>query len=382
MLGCSMRDSFGAPMRPLAGIQVLDFSTLLPGPLASLILAEAGAEVIKIERPGQGDELRSYEPRLGAASAGFALLNRGKRSIALDLKASGAKERLMPLLRCADVLIEQFRPGVMERLGLDYATLVASNPRLIYCSITGYGQSGPKAQVAAHDLNYLAETGLLHLAAGGDGAPVVPPALIADIAGGSYPAALNILLALRARDATGRGCHLDIAMTDHLFPLMWWALGQGFAAGSWPRPGGELLTGGSPRFQIYSTADGRCLAAAPLEQRFWARFAELIGLEVPLRDDRRDPEATKARVREIIRCHDAAHWQARFLGEDVCCNVVVSLEEAVRDPHFVGRGLFAGVLRDRDGPSIPALPVPLAPVFRASGERAYPTLGEDDDLLE
>jgi alpha-methylacyl-CoA racemase len=197
-------------MRPLAGIKVVDFSTLLPGPLASLILAEGGAEVIKVERPDPGDELRSYEPRFGQASAGFALLNRGKRSIALDLKASGARERFMPLLRSADVLIEQFRPGVMDRLGLGYATLAAVNPRLIYCSITGYGQSGPKSQVAAHDLNYLAETGVLHLAAGADGAPMVPPALIADIAGGSYPAALNILLALRARDASGRGCHLDM----------------------------------------------------------------------------------------------------------------------------------------------------------------------------
>jgi alpha-methylacyl-CoA racemase len=369
-------------MQPLAGIRVVDFSTLLPGPLASLILAEAGAEVIKVERPGQGDELRNYEPRFGAASAGFALLNRGKRSIALDLKASGAKERLMPLLRSADVLIEQFRPGVMDRLGLGYAALAAINPRLVYCSITGYGQSGPKAQVAAHDLNYLAETGLLHLAAGPDGAPVVPPALIADIAAGSYPAALNILLALRARDATGRGCHLDIAMTDHLFPLMWWALGQGFGAGRWPQPGRELLTGGSPRFQIYPTADARFLAAAPLEQRFWQRFAELIGLEPPLRADRRAPEATTARVREVIRGQDAAHWQARFAGEDVCCNLVASLEEAVRDPHFVGRGLFAGVLTDGAGRFIPALPVPLAPVFREPGDRAYPGLGEANDLLE
>ncbi len=305
-------------MPPLAGIKVVDFGTLLPGPLASLILAEAGAEVVRIERP-EGDELRAYEPRFGAAGAGFALLNRGKRSIALDLKANGARERLMPLLRSADVLIEQFRPGVMERLGLGHGALAAVNPRLIYCSITGYGQNGPKAQVAAHDLNYLAETGLLHLAAGADGAPVVPPALIADIAGGCYPAVLNILLALRERGATGRGCHLDIAMTDHLFPLTWWALGQGFAAGRWPRPGGELLTGGSPRFQVYPTADARFLAAAPLEQRFWDRFAELIGLEPGYRDDRRDPEATKARVAAIIRSRDAALWQARFAGADVCC---------------------------------------------------------------
>ena len=288
----------------------------------------------------------------------------------------------MPLLRSADVLIEQFRPGVMDSLGLGHAALAAVNPRLIYCSITGYGQSGPKAQVAAHDLNYLAETGLLHLAAGADGAPVVPPALIADIAGGSYPAVLNILLALRERDVSGRGCHLDIAMTDHLFPLMWWALGQGFAAGRWPRPGGELLSGGSPRFQIYPTADARFLAVAPLEQRFWERFAELIGLEPAYRDDRRDPAATKARVAAIIRSRDAAGWQARFAGADVCCTVVASLEEAVRDPHFVGRGLFAGALTDGAGRAIPALPVPLAPVFREPRAAGYPTLGEGNDLLD
>jgi alpha-methylacyl-CoA racemase len=171
-------------------------------------------------------------------------------------------------------------------------------------------------------------------------------------------------------------------MTDHLFPLMWWALGQGFAGGRWPRPGGELLTGGSPWVQIYPTADARFLAAAPLEQRFWDRFAELIGLEPVYRDDRRDPAATKTRVAAIVRGRDAAQWQARFAGADVCCTVVASLEEAVRDPHFVGRGLFAGGLSDGAGRSIPALPVPLAPVFRATRAASYPTLGEGNDLLD
>ena len=197
--------------QPLAGITVLDFSTLLPGPLAGLILAEAGARVIKIERPGQGDEMRSLEPKLGADSVNFALLNRGKRSIAIDLKAEGARNRLLPLIREADVLLEQFRPGVMDRLGLGYEALSSENPRLIWCSITGYGQSGPKAQVAAHDLNYIAETGMLGLSAGSDGAPVIPPALIADIAGGAYPAVINILLALQQRAQTGQGCRLDVS---------------------------------------------------------------------------------------------------------------------------------------------------------------------------
>ena len=162
-------------------------------------------------------------------------------------------------------------------------------------------------------------------------------------------------------------------MTDHLFALMSWALGQGFAAGRWPRPGGELLTGCSPRLQIYPTADRRFLAAAPLEQRFWARFAELIGLETRYRDDRRDPLATTRRVSEIIRTHDAAHWQTRFAGADVCCSIVTSLEEAVRDPHFIARGLFASELDGGGaGRSIPALPVPLAPVFRELRAAGYP----------
>src|SRR5512134_2665463 len=226
-------------MRPLEGIRVLDFSTLLPGPLATLMLAEAGAEVIKIERPGSGDEMRSYTPRVGPDSVNFALLNRGKRSIAIDLK--NEKEKILPLLREADVLVEQFRPGVMERLGLGFDALKELNPRLVYCAITGYGQHGPRSQVAAHDLNYLAESGLLSL-----GAPVVPPALIADIAGGAYPAVMNILLALRQRERDGRGCKLDISMSDNLFTFLYWALGDGQEGGKWPGSGDALVTGGSP----------------------------------------------------------------------------------------------------------------------------------------
>jgi crotonobetainyl-CoA:carnitine CoA-transferase CaiB-like acyl-CoA transferase len=366
--------------QPLDGIRVVDFSTLLPGPLAGLMLAEAGAEVIKVERPGRGDEMRGYEPKLGEDSVNFALLNRGKRSIAIDLKDPAARARLMPLIGEADVLIEQFRPGVMDRLGLGYEALREINRRLIYCSITGYGQSGPKADVAGHDLNYIAETGLLHLAADGTGAPVVPPALIADIGGGTYPAVINILLALQQRARTGQGCRLDIAMCDNLFPLMYWALGNGFAAGRWPQAGDELVTGGSPRYRIYRTADNRFLAVAPLEQRFWERFCVLIGLEDRYRDDGRDRCATMARVAEIIGGKHAAHWQEVFQGEDVCCAIVASLEEALEDPHFRTRGLFEWRLTAA-GRTIPAVPVPVAPAFRSTEPRGYPGLGEDDELL-
>jgi crotonobetainyl-CoA:carnitine CoA-transferase CaiB-like acyl-CoA transferase len=247
--------------------------------------------------------------------------------------------------------------------------------------LTGYGQRGPKAGVAAHDLNYVAETGLLSLSADREGAPVIPPALIADIGGGAYPAVINILLGLQQRGRTGRGCRLDVAMCDNLFPFMYWALGNHFAADRWPRPGGELVTGGSPRYRIYRTADDRFLAVAPLEQRFWDRFCQLIGLEEGLRNDALNPAATIARVADIIRSKAAAHWCEVFQGEDVCCAIVASLAEALEDSHFRMRGLFDHVLT-ADARSIPAVPVPLAPEFRRAVPRGYPRLGEGNRLLD
>jgi crotonobetainyl-CoA:carnitine CoA-transferase CaiB-like acyl-CoA transferase len=363
-------------MQPLKGIRVLDFSTLLPGPLATLILAEAGAEVIKVERPGRGDEMRSYTPKLGKDSVNFALLNRGKRSLAIDLKAAGAIEKLKPLIESADVVVEQFRPGVMDRLGLGYEALRKINPRIVYCAITGYGQHGPRADVAAHDLNYVAESGMLALTQGADGAPVLPAALVADIAGGTYPAVINILLALRERDRTGEGCKLDVAMADNLFTLMYWGLGNGLAAGQWPKPGSDLVTGGSPRYNIYRTRDDRFLAAAPLEQKFWETFCELLEIPAPLRNDEADPAATRAGVAQRVGARSAAELQALFQGHDVCCAIAVRLEDALHDPHFTARGVFARALSAGEQ-SIPALPVPLTERFRSTEPKAgYPALGE------
>ncbi len=367
--------------RPLAGIKVLDFSTLLPGPLCTLLLAEAGAEVIKIERPGIGDELRTYQPRVGPDSLNFALLNRGKRSVAIDLKSQGAVDRLAPLIRAADVVVEQFRPGVMDRLGLGYDALRALNPRIIYCAITGYGQDGPRAQVAAHDLNYVAESGMLSLAAGADGAPVVPPALIADIAGGAYPAVMNILLALRQRDRDGAGSRLDISMSDNLFTFMYWALGEGEATGRWPGPATGLVAGGSPRYQVYRTADDRFVAAAPLEQRFWENFCAVIGLPAEYVDDKRDPQGTRQAIAARIAARSSAEWHAAFEGKDTCCVIMSSVEEAVRSEHFRARGLFAHKVETDTGP-FTAVPVPVAAPFRDPRPTGYPRLGADNDLLD
>lgn len=368
--------------QPLAGIRVLDFSTLLPGPLATLILAEAGAEVIKIERPGRGDEMRSYMPKFGTDSVNFAMLNRGKKSLAVDLKDPKVREQLLPLIKEADIVVEQFRPGVMDRLGLGYDALSKINPRIIYCAITGYGQTGPRAEVAAHDINYVAESGMLSLAAGEDGAPIVPPALIADIGGGTYPAVINILLALRTRDATGKGCKLDIAMGDNLFTFLYWAMGNGLAAGEWPKPGGDLVTGGSPRFFVYRTCDDRFIAAAPLEQKFWENFCDAIELDAAFRDDAKEAAATKRAVAQRLREKTAAEWQAIFAGKDLCSCVVATMQEALDDPHFKARGLFSRKVT-ADGKTVIALPVPVADVFRSGAvEAGYPALGDANGILK
>jgi glycerate 2-kinase len=356
-------------MQPLAGITILDFSTLLPGPLATLILAEAGARVIKVERPG-GEEMRRFPPRFGEESAMFALLNRGKESLVADLKDEAGRAAILELARRADVLVEQFRPGVMERLGLGFAAQSRLNPGLVYCSITGYGQSGPKRHRAGHDINYIGDTGLLSLSYGKEQAPVVPPALIADIGGGTYPAVMNILLGLRARELTGKGCHLDIAMTDNVFPFMPLALASGFAADRWLGNGEGRLTGASPRYQLYPTADGKLVAAGALEQKFWEAFCEAAGLEAEWRDDRRDPQGTLRRLRQLIAASPSGHWRSVFETADCCCTVLEELRDAVTDPHFAERGLFAHKLENEAGAVMPALPMPVVKAFRADPETA------------
>jgi crotonobetainyl-CoA:carnitine CoA-transferase CaiB-like acyl-CoA transferase len=367
--------------QPLSGIMVLDFTTLLPGPLATLMLAEAGAEVIKIERPG-GEELRRHPPHIDGESVVYALLNRGKKSVVLDLKTPDGRARLAPLLARCDVVVEQFRPRVMARLGLGYEAVKAVNPRVVYCAITGYGQNGPRRDEAGHDLNYIAATGLLALSPGPADRPTVPPALIGDIGGGAMPAAMNILLGLRRRDAAGEGCFIDIAMADAMFTFAWHALASGFAEHRFPAAGAARLTGGSPRYQLYPTSDGKLVACAALEQKFWLAFCAAIGLASPLIDDRVDAAATTTAVAGIIASRTAQEWLPLFAAADCCATIVTELEQAVADPHFVGRGLFAHKVVTAKGTTLPALPVPIDPGFREA-PRAVATLqpGADDGMV-
>ncbi|NYD40415.1 CaiB/BaiF CoA transferase family protein [Nocardioides panaciterrulae] len=364
---------------PLAGLKVLDLSTLLPGPLATLMLAEAGADVVKLERPGRGDEMRSYEPRFGEASANYAVLNRGKRAYAVDFKDPAQRDRVLALAAEADVVVEQFRPGVADRLGLGYQQVRTVNPDVIYCSITGYGPDGPHAQRAGHDLNYLAETGLLGVVTDSTGAPSLPVSVLADIAGGTYPAVVNILLALRLRDNTGEGTHLQVSMAGNLQVLAYGYFATHQAGGGWPRPGAELLTGGSPRYRVYPTADGRHVACAALEQRFWDRLVELVGLDPELRDDAGQEQAVIDALGDRFAAETAEHWRSVLDGEDVCTVVVATWDEAV-----------AAGLVDIDAPervatpsgdrSFPALPSPISAALRHEPDtRRYPSLADLGD---
>jgi crotonobetainyl-CoA:carnitine CoA-transferase CaiB-like acyl-CoA transferase len=355
-------------MQPLSGLKVLDFSTLLPGPMATLMLAEAGAEVIKIEKPG-GEDMRRFQPTLpGGASAPYTVLNRGKSVVEIDLKEEGAAQRLRPLIESADIVMEQFRPGVMDRLGLGYEAMRAINPRLIYCSISGYGQTGPRANEAGHDVNYIAASGLLSLSPGTPEAPTLPPALIADIAGGAMPAVLNILLALRERDATGQGRRIDIAMAEGSFLFGWYAMAQGHAQGRYPGARENFLTGASPRYGLYATKDGRFLACGALEPKFWDGFCEVIGLPAELRKDHRDPEATRAAIVALVKARTAAEWERPLAAADCCVTVVKTLDEALADPHFAARGVFRRRVSMPDGSSVPAAVTPIADIFCGDGD--------------
>jgi crotonobetainyl-CoA:carnitine CoA-transferase CaiB-like acyl-CoA transferase len=267
----------------------------------------------------------------------------------------------------------------MDRLGLGYEAVREINPGLIYCSITGYGQTGPKASAAGHDLNYVGDAGILSLSRGPDDQPTAPFGLVADIGGGTYPAVMNILLALIARQASGQGTHLDIAMAEGAFAFAYWAHAEGVIAGQNIESGGSRLTGGLARYRLYSAADGRQIAVGALEEKFWQSFCDVIGLPVALRDDWSDPNACAAEVARLLREHPSTHWEPLLAAADCCCSVVKTPAEAARDPHFKARDVFGRTVKI-SGRDAPALPLPIAPEFRSSRNSVgvAATLGEDN----
>lgn len=345
----------------LAGIRVLDLTRLLPGATCSLILADLGADVIKIEQPGEGDYNRSFPPLHRKESGSFLLLNRNKRSMTLNLKDDRGKKILLRLARGADVLIEGFRPGVMERLGLSYEVLSQENPGLIYCAISGYGQDGPYRLKPGHDLNYLAEVGALQLFAKAGEGPMVPGLSIADVGGGSLMASNAILAAIIARGASGRGQFLDVSMYDGLVSWLPYHGADWLFSGVEPRGGERPFIGQAPCYNVYACKDGRHVALGVIEPHFWHRFCAFAGME-ELKDDQWPTDDARdeqmRRLADFFLGRDRDDWVAAFAAIDIPFGPVLSMEEAFDSSHFRHRDLLKSVRHPVEG-DIPQLGFPV-----------------------
>ena len=379
-----------SPPPPLHGIRVLDLSRLLPGGFCSLLLADYGADVLKVEDTGAGDYIRWAPPLVegaaaSAASALFLALNRNKRSIRIDLKSGAGREVLLALVRSHDVVLESFRPGVLDRLGAGYDVLRAANPRIVLCSITGYGQDGPLRDRAGHDMNYLGLVGMLGLGGAGPGEPpALPPGQIADLGGGALMAAFGILAALRERDRSGEGQHVDVAMADGA--LAWLALVAAgrLAGGESPRRGRDALAGGLVCYRPYACADGWVTLGA-LEPRFWSAFCAAIGREDLVERQFDGPEsATLAEIEAIVAARTRAEWEVFARDVECCLEPVLDLDEALASEHVAARGMVVGV--DQPGAAEPVrqlgAPVKLSRTPPDTGRLPGPELGEHtEDVL-
>ena len=371
--------------KPLEGVRILDLTRLLPGAFCTQLLADLGAEVIKIEQPGRGDYWRWAAPRVATQSAQFLALNRGKRSVTLDLKSDAGREVLLRLVGTADILVESFRPGVMDRLGLSVEALRAANARLVTCAITGFGQTGPDAGLAAHDLNYLGLAGMLRLVKGAEAEPTPTGLPIGDLGGGALMAAAGILAALRKAERTGVGVEVDTSVLDGLFT---WA---GFVASGWNAPG---MAGtddpfdapfNRPFYTVYATRDGRQMVVGCYEEKFWRTFC--TALERP---DWLERQWDEGAAQEDLRAQIAAAFADRtqadlvelFSRNEACVTPVLTMREALASDQAQARGTMIEV----DDPVEGRLRLVGGP-FRIDGTRmdadgTAPQLGQDtQDVL-
>jgi len=333
-------------MLPLQSIRVLDLTRLLPGPYCTMLLADFGAEVIKVEDPKMGDYARNYDPKLDENSALFHSLNRNKKSVCFDLKSQEGKDNFLKMVEKADVVVESFRPGVLERLGLDYEKLKGINPGLVYCAITGYGQTGPYANDPGHDINYISYAGLLDLMGEKDGQPVVPAAQIADIGGGALPATVGILLALLERKESGKGQFVDISMLDGVVSWLQTLLPDYLSGHVSPKRGEQPLDGGLAAYEVYETKDARWLSVGALEPKFWEAFCNSIEkpdfiplLGAPLHKQHR----LKYEIQMIIQQNTLSEWMEVFSETEACVSPVLTFEEMTKDPQVLAREMIQHV---------------------------------------
>jgi alpha-methylacyl-CoA racemase len=373
---------------PLEGIRVLDLTRLLPGGFCSLLLADFGADVLKVEDTGMGDYLRWSPPHYegaqpSTASAIFLALNRNKRSIRIDLKTDAGREVLLALVRDADVLLESFRPGVLDRLGVGYERLREENPRLVYCAITGYGQDGPHRGRSGHDMNYLGLIGLLGLTGEINGPPVQSAGQIADLGGGALMAALGILVALRERERSGEGQLVDVSMADGALSWLALVVARALAENSNPRRGELELAGGLACYRPYRCADGWVTFAA-LEPKFWREFCSGVG-RGDLVEHHLAPVGSEAHhdVEAIFAARTREQWREFASEHDCCLEPVLDLGEALDSELVRAREMVIEL--DQPGAERPVrllgLPVKLSRTPGDPSRAPGPVLGQDTDAV-
>mgnify|MGYP002777673502 CR=1 FL=1 len=370
---------------PLVGLRILDLTRLLPGPLGTMLMADMGAEVIKVENPSSPDYVRSFPPYLNGESANYLSFNRSKKSVLLDYTTPEGRETFLQLVQTADVVVEQFRPGFLDRLGIGYEAAKAAKTDIIYVSVTGYGQTGPYAHLAGHDLNYMGIAGVLGLTGEAGGPPVIPGVQMADIAGGSYMTVVATLAAVYARQQTGQGQHVDVSMTDAVMPL----LSVSYALFSGMRqaiPRGMLpLSGGLANYNVYPCQDGNYLAVGTLEPKFWQRFCEVIDRPdwLPLMLPGEPDRILQARqtVEELFLTEPLAHWVALGLQHDLPLTPVYDLPDLENDPHLQARQMIITQEHPKAGP-FKSIGVPLKfSVTPARPAWPAPLLGEDTEAV-
>jgi len=365
--------------KPLAGLRVLDLTRLLPGPVATQHLADLGADVVKIEDTGEGDYARSMGAKPGETSAFFKLVNRNKRALRLDLKKPEGVAVFRRLTLSADVVIEGFRPGVMDKLGIGYEALAELNPRLVFCSISGYGQDGPYAQRAGHDINYIGYAGVLDQIGAAGGPPAVPNFQIGDLLGGALVPLVGLLASVIDARASGRGRKVDVAMADAVFAHAVFPLAGLLARLAPPPRGADLLSGGVPCYGVYATADGRHMAVGALEKKFWELLCDTLG-----RPDLKPfhlafgtkGEQAKRELATVFASRPQSHWVGVFDKVDCCVTPVLHIGEALDNEQLQARGMVV----EADG-----LPQ-LAPPYKLSDyefaiERGAPAPGQHSDEI-
>jgi len=364
--------------KPLAGVRVLDLTRLLPGAMATLHLADMGADVIKIEDTEAGDYSRTMGRVREGMSDSFRLLNRNKRAMRLDLKHARGREAFLRLAKRADVVVESFRPGVVAKLGVGYDAVSAVNPRVVYCSISGYGQDGPYAQRAGHDINYVGYAGVGDQIGTAE-SPVVPNFQIADLLGGALAPAMGILAALVDARSSGKGRYVDVAMTDAtlahaIFPLL------GFLErGKSPARGTGMLDGGLACYNVYRTKDARFMAVGALEHKFWATLCDILGCP-DLKEKHivygGDAQPVKARLSKIFASRTQREWTGVFAGADCCVSPVLGVGEALSNEQLRARAMIV----EADGITQFALPLKMSE-FEFAVERTAPAAGEHTDEI-